>query len=50
MELIKQQIINNSKMSEKEKEIILKMLNNVMINKDIYELKEIFDKIIDKEC
>mgnify|MGYP006277142993 CR=1 FL=1 len=42
--------INNSRISEKNKRVILKMLDNISIQENTNELKDAFDKIIEKEC
>jgi len=49
MSFIKESIAKNNSLTKKEKKLIIDMFNNILINENIVELKNIFDKIIEKE-
>jgi len=48
MERIKKEISRNLELSNKEKNILLQMVNNILINEDYYGREDIFDKIIER--
>jgi archaellum biogenesis ATPase FlaH len=49
MSFIEEYIKNSKNLSKKDRRIIIDMFKNVLINEDVVELRDIFDKMIEEE-